>query len=192
MGSRNISTEQTSSTGLRSSSLPLGRDLRGGTRMLIVAGAVFLLIAGIGAATTYLAKPPDAPRTAHSSAHDETLARLEDYTRSLGTEAPAPTATPDKLVPDVNTMIERLAARLETSPEDAKGWRMLGWSYFHTERYKQAATAYARAVELNPHSAELKLEFEHAKAKASAGDGLTTASPLQTKADRSSSDHTGP
>ena len=74
------------------------------------------------------------------------LARLTDYTRSIGTEEPASMAAAGKLLPDVNTMIERLAARLETTPEDIEGWRMLGWSYFHTARYEQAATAYARAV----------------------------------------------
>ncbi len=68
-------------------------------------------------------------------------------------------------------------ARLETSPEDVKGWRMLGWSYFHTGRYEQAATAYARAVELDPNSAELKVSYEEAKAKASE----ETASSLQTR-----------
>ena len=95
------------------------------------------------------------------------LARLKDYTRSIGTEEPASTAAAGKLLPDVNTMIERLAARLETAPGDIKGWRMLGWSYFNTGRYEQAATAYARAVELDPNSAELKLAYEEAKAKAS-------------------------
>ena len=84
------------------------------------------------------------------------LARLKDYTRSIGTEEPASMAAAGKQLPDVSTMIERLAARLETAPEDIKGWRMLGWSYFNTARYKQAATAYARAVELDPNSAELK------------------------------------
>jgi cytochrome c-type biogenesis protein CcmH len=96
------------------------------------------------------------------------LARLTHYARSVGTEEPASIATAGKLLPDVNTMIERLAARLETTPEDIEGWRMLGWSYFHTGRYEQAATAYARAVELDPNSAELKLSYEEAKAKASA------------------------
>jgi cytochrome c-type biogenesis protein CcmH len=96
------------------------------------------------------------------------LARLEDYTRSIGTEEPASLAAAGKLQPDVSTMIERLAARLETTPEDIKGWRMLGWSYFNTGRYEQAATAYARAVELDPNSAELKISYEEAKAKASA------------------------
>jgi cytochrome c-type biogenesis protein CcmH len=44
---------------------------------------------------------------------------------------------------------------------------MLGWSYFHTGRYKEAASALAKAVELDPGSAELKLAYEEAKAKAS-------------------------
>ena len=110
------------------------------------------------------------------------LARLKDYTRSIGTEEPASTAAAGKLLPDVNTMIERLAARLETTPEDIEGWRMLGWSYFHTARYEQAATAYARAVELDPSSAELKRSYEEAKAKASESDNSETASSLQTEA----------
>ena len=103
------------------------------------------------------------------------LTRLTDYTRSIGTEEPASMAAAGKLLPDVNTMIERLAARLETTPEDIEGWRMLGWSYFHTARYEQAATAYARAVALDPSSAELKLSYEEAKAKASESGNLETA-----------------
>ena len=109
------------------------------------------------------------------------LARLKDYTRSIETEKPASTAAAGKLLPDVNTMIERLAARLETTPEDIKGWRMLGWSYFHMARYEQAATAFARAVELDPNSAELKLLYEEAKAKVSESDNSETASSLQTE-----------
>ena len=109
------------------------------------------------------------------------LARLIDYTRSIETEEPASMAAADKPLPEVNTMIERLAARLETTPEDIEGWRMLGWSYFHTARYEQAATAYARAVELDPSSAEIKLSYEEAKAKVFESDNLETASSLQTE-----------
>ena len=72
-----------------------------------------------------------------------------------------------KSLPDVKTMIDRLSARLETTPDDIKGWRMLGWSYFHTGLYEQAAIAYAKALELDPNSAEIKLSHEEAKAKAS-------------------------
>lgn len=75
-------------------------------------------------------------------------------------------------------MIDRLAARLKNAPDDAKGWRTLGWSYFHTERYKEAENAYARAVELDPGSADLKLEYEEVKAKAA--ETQTTDLPKQT------------
>ena len=112
------------------------------------------------------------------------LARLTDYTRSIGTEEPASMAAAGKLLPDVNTMIERLAARLETTPDDIEGWRMLGWSYFHTARYEQAATAYARAVELDPSSAELKLSYEEAKAKASESGNSEIASSLPNRGRR--------
>jgi cytochrome c-type biogenesis protein CcmH len=43
---------------------------------------------------------------------------------------------------------------------------MLGWSYFHTERYEQAVMAFGKALALDPGSAELKRSYEEAKAKA--------------------------
>ena len=135
----------------------------------------FLLVAGIGAATFYWRDSTAVIGSGgtiplRSGPDGEMLSRLESYVRSTGTEQPVSEAAARELLPDVNTMIERLAARLEAAPEDSKGWRMLGWSYFHTARYAQAATAYARAVELDPDSAELKLSYEEAKAKASESD----------------------
>jgi cytochrome c-type biogenesis protein CcmH len=58
---------------------------------------------------------------------------------------------------------------------------MLGWSYLHTGRYNQAVAALAKAVELDPSSADLKLAYEEAKAKASGGDDARTAAPIDTK-----------
>lgn len=170
-------------------------NLAGGTSgsaagTLIVAAAAFLLVVSIGAATSYVRDPPEATGSgdttsfslSRSGSNPEMLARLTDYTRSIGTEEPASTAATGKLLPGVNTMIERLAARLETTPDDIEGWRMLGWSYFNMARYDEAATAYARAVELDLSSAKLKLSYEEAKAKASESDKLETASSLQTEA----------
>ena len=171
---------------LRPSSWRSGQGLRGTAGTLIGAAAVFLLVAGIGATTSYLRDAPGAAGSrdtrSRSGSDGEMLARLEDYARSIGAEEPASMPAAGKMLPDVNTMIERLAARLETTPEDVKGWRMLGWSYFHTARYQQAATAFARAVELDPNSTDLKLAYEEAKAKASEVDNLETASSLQTEA----------
>ncbi len=137
---------------------------------LMVAASVFLLVAAVGATMSSFKETREANHVARAGPRSETLARLEDYTRSIAADAPASTAAAGTQLPDVHVMIERLAARLEATPEDAKGWRMLGWSYFHTERYSQAAQAYARAVELDPSSAELKAEYEEVKAKAAGGD----------------------
>jgi cytochrome c-type biogenesis protein CcmH/NrfG len=175
---------------LRSSRRRLRQDLRGSTGTLIVAAAGFLCVAGIGATTFYFGNPAAATTSrARSGSDGEVLADLKDYTRSIGAKELAPKATAGKPLPDVNTMIERLAARLETTPEDVKGWQMLGWSYFNTARYEQAASAYARAVELDPNSAALKLSYEQAKAKAAEGD--ETASALQTETVGKSSDGAG-
>jgi cytochrome c-type biogenesis protein CcmH len=148
-----------------------------------------LLVAAIGAATSYLGdslKPTGSGDTisfsrSHAGANDEILQRLKDYTRSTATEEPVPMAAAGQGLPDVDTMIERLVARLETAPEDVKGWRMLGWSYLNTERYRQAAAAYAKAVEIDPNSAELKLSYEEAKAKASESDNFEPALSLHTE-----------
>jgi cytochrome c-type biogenesis protein CcmH len=169
---------------LRSSSRKVGQDLRG-TGTLVMAAVAFLLVAGIGTAASYLRQAPEAAGAgdtislsrSHSGLDGETLARLEGFAGSTGTEEPPSMAAAGKLLPDVNTMIERLAARLETMPGDVKGWRMLGWSYAHTGRYEQAVTAYAKAMELDPNSAELKRSYEEAKAKASGQHAADTTQP---------------
>jgi tetratricopeptide (TPR) repeat protein len=174
---------------LRLSSVGLGHRLRGSVGTLVVAAAVFLLVAGVGVVTSHVRPPPEtaAPGSttsvsvSHSGLDGETLAGLEDYARSIGTEEPVSVAAAGELLPDVDTMIGRLAARLESAPENVDGWRMLGWSYLNTGRYGQAAAAYARAVELDPDSAELKSSYEEAEAKASESDNLVTAAALQSE-----------
>ena len=149
-------------------------------RKLIAPAAVFLLIVGVGAAVSQLADAPEGPGSADMNSErdpgsdGDMLASLTDYTRSIGADGATSTPADGNLLPDVNVMIERLAARLQTAPGDVKGWRMLGWSYFNMQRYEQAAAAYAKAVELDPSSAELKRLYEEAKAKASNSDNLQT------------------
>jgi cytochrome c-type biogenesis protein CcmH/NrfG len=170
---------------LRSSRWWFGKNLQSTPQMLFVAAVVFLLVPGIGAAISYVGSAPEATRSGEtisfSGPDGEMLTRLTDYARSIGNEQPSSITAAGELLPDVNAMIERLAARLETTPQDIEGWRMLGWSYFHTARYEQAATAFGRALELDPSSAELKLSYEEAKAKASESDNLEIASSLQTE-----------
>jgi cytochrome c-type biogenesis protein CcmH len=54
---------------------------------------------------------------------------------------------------DVDTMIGRLASRLEQNPDDGEGYRMLGWSYVMTDRPELAIAPYKRALALIPDSA---------------------------------------
>jgi cytochrome c-type biogenesis protein CcmH len=78
-----------------------------------------------------------------------------------GPTVPASTAAPtDPLAArhpgggDVPAVIGQLEAQLKAQPNNAQGWAMLGWSYFQTARYAEAAQAYARASALDPANAE--------------------------------------
>ncbi|MCJ8155878.1 tetratricopeptide repeat protein [Sphingomonas sp. LaA6.9] len=51
--------------------------------------------------------------------------------------------------------IAQLEARLKEKPDDVEGWQMLGWSFFETGRYAEAATAYRKAIALSPNNGEL-------------------------------------
>jgi len=59
--------------------------------------------------------------------------------------SPSPAASASAPVPDVNTMVQRLADRLKDHPEDLDGWLMLARSYAVLGRYAEADAAYQRA-----------------------------------------------
>ncbi|MCX7285930.1 MAG: tetratricopeptide repeat protein [Novosphingobium sp.] len=75
-----------------------------------------------------------------------------------GPETPPPPAVPPpsepSQQPSVDDVVARLEAKLAEKPDDAEGWRMLGWSYFQTERYAEAATALKKATTLDPENAQ--------------------------------------
>ena len=73
----------------------------------------------------------------------------------------------------VDEVITKLEARLKANPQDAEGWRMLGWSYYQTERYAEAATAMKRATVLDPKNPEYFSMLGEALVLASKdGDGV--------------------
>lgn len=75
-----------------------------------------------------------------------------------GPDMPPPPAEPPPAAPSqqpsVDEVIAKLESRLAEKPDDAEGWRMLGWSYFQTERYAEAATALRQATKLDPENAQ--------------------------------------
>jgi cytochrome c-type biogenesis protein CcmH len=72
--------------------------------------------------------------------------------RSDSAATPSPDA-PAAPVGDVAAMIGQLEAKLKGDPKNPQGWQMLGWSYFETGRYADAAKAYERAAALAPTNA---------------------------------------
>jgi cytochrome c-type biogenesis protein CcmH len=65
------------------------------------------------------------------------------------------TVTPEQM----ESLVERLAARLQQAPDDAEGWMLLGRSLSVLQKYDGAAQAYARASALAPQNAGLLADY---------------------------------
>ena len=70
-------------------------------------------------------------------------------------------------------MVAKVEAHLADNPRDAQGWLVLAPAYRGMGRYKDAAEAYARALELAPETPDLLTDF--GEALVLADDGLVTA-----------------
>jgi cytochrome c-type biogenesis protein CcmH len=130
---------------------------------VVILGSV-ALYASNGSPTLPAASAQSA-RTQGSSAVEE----LAAATRAL--DAPQP-SQPQSGLGSVDEMIDRVVARVSQNPNDVEGWRMLGWSYFNTERFAQSAAAYAKAFELNPNDSNLGSAYGEALVRA-ANDRVT-------------------
>lgn len=89
-------------------------------------------------------------------------------------------------------MVDALAERLKSRPDDAEGWTMLGRSYAVLARYTEALPAYEHASALQPTDATLLADYADAVAAANEGrqnarslaliDRALLADPNQPKA----------
>ncbi|SIN63633.1 cytochrome c-type biogenesis protein CcmH [Parasphingorhabdus marina DSM 22363] len=98
-------------------------------------GRIALILAGI------LAVGAVGVQVYRSTADDETPASVASV--QTGEEAPS-----------VNEVIAGLEKKLQDNPDDAESWRMLGWSYFETQKFAESATAMKRATSLDPDNPE--------------------------------------
>ena len=78
-------------------------------------------------------------------------------------------AAPEDRQAMIRSMVDRLASRLATQPDDVEGWSRLGRSYLVLNEPDKAREAYARAVKLKPADAGLKAGYAEALI-AAAGD----------------------
>lgn len=83
--------------------------------------------------------------------------------------AAAASASPQ---PDVDTMISSLEAKLKADPNNPEGWRMLGWSFFETGKFAEAAMAYQKATQLAPNNAEYWSSLGEALVLAGSGEKI--------------------
>jgi len=73
---------------------------------------------------------------------------------------------------ELGTMIERLAARLRSEPDDLQGWMLLGRSYLQSGRYGDAIAAYTRAMSLDPQDSDVQVAY--GEALVFAAEGIVT------------------
>jgi cytochrome c-type biogenesis protein CcmH len=89
-------------------------------------------------------------------------------------QAPAASSADPESDPAADAEIARLVtgleARLAEKPEDAEGWRMLGWSYYNLRRFDEAAKAYARAVALAPQGPGYQSAYAEALVQVAQGE----------------------
>jgi cytochrome c-type biogenesis protein CcmH len=87
---------------------------------------------------------------------------LGDPRALTGEVAPANSAEHALGREQIEAMVARLAERLNTTPEDAEGWAMLGRSYMALARFPDAVKAYQQALRRLPTDARLLADYADA------------------------------
>jgi cytochrome c-type biogenesis protein CcmH len=136
--------------GQRRRSLRLSAALA--TFMLVVTAGGYALVGS----PRHLATEPDGPTT------------------SRATPDAAPnesTAAPHELSPaQIEEMVDKLATRLQSNPDDAQGWLMLARSRVALGQHAKAVEAFSRAERLLPRDADLLADYADALAMAHGRD----------------------
>jgi cytochrome c-type biogenesis protein CcmH len=158
---------ESSTEGVAQSGLLAGQRVG---RMAALGGLAALALVGLYAS---IEQPESATQqsTAARSDGERAIERLAALTQSPEIEQSQPGLA------SVDEMIERLASRLKQRPDDPEGWRMLGWSYFSTQRFSESAAAYLKAIELRPAFAEFR--SLRGEALVSTANGLVTADAMR-------------
>ena len=74
---------------------------------------------------------------------------------ATGEAAQGHAVTPEQMA----ALVEKLAARMQQTPDDAEGWVLLGRSRTSLGQYDKAVAAYAKAVQLLPQDADVLADY---------------------------------
>lgn len=91
-------------------------------------------------------------------------------------------ADPAQETAEIASLITGLEKKMAAQPQDPQGWQMLGWAYFQTGRFADAATAYGKAVALKPDGAGNQSAYGEALALAANGTVTPAAAAAFEKA----------
>jgi cytochrome c-type biogenesis protein CcmH len=122
-------------------------------RLTAGAIAVFVLVVPVG---LYLALGTPTAITGVTSEPQTAGAQGQ----AAGGDEAAHPITPEQ----VQAMIDKLAARLQQSPQDGEGWAMLARSYSFVRKFPEAVKAYEKATELLPNDSHLLADYADALA----------------------------
>lgn len=84
------------------------------------------------------------------------LPSAQSQALSVGGQQPTQVAEAPQAGGDVDALVKGVEKRVADNPNDSEGWRLLGWSYYNTARFKDAVTAYRRAADLQKDNPTLK------------------------------------
>ncbi|MBX2805916.1 MAG: tetratricopeptide repeat protein, partial [Hyphomicrobiales bacterium] len=89
---------------------------------------------------------------------------------SANTQVAQQSANPQaQQIEQVQTMVKRLEERVKSNPEDADGWRLLGWSYYNLEAFDDSVNAYHRALKLQEDNTGVRALLGEAMVKQAGG-----------------------
>ena len=107
-----------------------------------------------------------------------------DLATGAGTpsQVAAPAAQEQAAAGEVAQLIAGLEQKMQATPDDPEGWRMLGWSYFQTGRYADAVRAYGKAIALKPDGEGYQSAYGEALVQEAGGQVTPAAAAAFAKA----------
>lgn len=130
---------------------------------LALPGVALLIYGGIGAPTQ-----PGLPFAERTGSRPAMLAQRSG-TAPMAQAAQQQSAA-QQPAPSLEDMAARLATKLETNPENAQDWALLGRTYWQLQRFDDAAQALRRAVTLRGDVPALQSAYGEALTQAAGGN----------------------